>query len=61
VLDNKQGYCVGNELLLKDEDLIFGILNPEDEGIKLLRNIYNHSPENEASYPKILESSAAPL
>jgi hypothetical protein len=48
-------------LLLNDEDLIFGMLNPEDEGNKILRNIYNHSPENKASHPKILESSAAPL
>ena len=59
-LINKPGYFVGNELLLADEDLIFGLLHPEDECTKILRNIYNHSPENKASYPKILVSSTAP-
>jgi hypothetical protein len=46
--------------MLADEDLIFGLLHPEDEGIKIVRNVYKHSPENKASYPIILESSAAP-
>jgi hypothetical protein len=54
VLINIQAYIVGNELVLAEEDLIFGLLHPEDEGTKILRSIYNHSPENKASYPKYL-------
>jgi hypothetical protein len=54
VLINKHGYYFGNELLLTDEDLIFRMLDPEHGGTKILRNVYNCSPENKASFQKYL-------
>ena len=35
--------------------------DPEDEGITILRNVGNYSPQNTASHPRRLASSTTPL
>jgi hypothetical protein len=34
-----------------------GVLDPEDEGTNILRNVGNYSPNNTASHPRTLASS----
>jgi hypothetical protein len=38
-----------------------GLLDLEDEGVAFLQNTVNHLPNNIASHPRRLESSATPV
>jgi len=38
-----------------------GLLDPEDEGITILRNVGNYLPNERVSHPRRTESLATPL
>jgi hypothetical protein len=43
---------LGEQSLTSPNSLLFGLLDPEDEGNMTLQNITNYPPNNIVSYPR---------